>query len=532
MCTKWHRRSRELGWIRVTHVCRRWRAVALSNATLWNELYIDLGWEWVAEMAHRSSMTPLTILHPHTDVPPHLSQVIPIHSDRIHHLDIRIGGSAAPAVIHAVQHSMPNLRSLELHCSPIPLQFLASPCLRALHLDQVPFLWEAIPTAFLEALRTSSSVGRQTPTVPEAAGDTFVAFLQSATRLHHLSLRPVPHWPADGPPIRLPALWYLSLNDTGSNVNSFLEAVETLDAASVRVQGAYRTLEEAQHTYTLLTNLCLQRNGERAQWMATLEVAAAERYGRELDILASICPESTDDTNPAERLVHLTVAWRTSTRPRDVAPLSARLISSAVYVRRLKWVGDLPPPPAPPLAFPALEDLTIGSNHRDERHLIRWINRLPDVQALPRLRRLRITRWPALDRIADHWYRRGVDVTPLATLSHALVGRQGAIETLELDQRQDRLGTIMRAVCEVMAAPPPALAAAVAAFGAHLLANPPDSSQGQMPPWHYAIDLPPALHALLEPVEREVGGYPAMAVWLWAAALQKVGHVKWPSRRA
>lgn len=43
-----------LGWIDVTHVCRRWRQVALSDPNLWSTVVFDLGAEWADEMLARS----------------------------------------------------------------------------------------------------------------------------------------------------------------------------------------------------------------------------------------------------------------------------------------------------------------------------------------------------------------------------------------------------------------------------------------------------------------------------------------------
>ena len=43
-----------LGWITVTHVCRRWRQVALADPGLWSTVVFDLGAEWAEEMLARS----------------------------------------------------------------------------------------------------------------------------------------------------------------------------------------------------------------------------------------------------------------------------------------------------------------------------------------------------------------------------------------------------------------------------------------------------------------------------------------------
>ncbi|TFY67016.1 hypothetical protein EVG20_g4098 [Dentipellis fragilis] len=50
----YRKRSRtELGWVRVTHVCRRWREVAISSAMLWTNI-TDLGDNWTGIFVERA----------------------------------------------------------------------------------------------------------------------------------------------------------------------------------------------------------------------------------------------------------------------------------------------------------------------------------------------------------------------------------------------------------------------------------------------------------------------------------------------
>ncbi|KAA1470099.1 hypothetical protein DENSPDRAFT_670715 [Dentipellis sp. KUC8613] len=50
----------DLGWIRITHVCRRWRMVALAAPFLWTDL-VSLGGNGMMTVLHRAGNLPLTI---------------------------------------------------------------------------------------------------------------------------------------------------------------------------------------------------------------------------------------------------------------------------------------------------------------------------------------------------------------------------------------------------------------------------------------------------------------------------------------
>ena len=54
-----------LGWIKVSHVCSRWRHVALDNSVLWATIAFDLGPQWVLSMVERARQVPLVVKHTH-----------------------------------------------------------------------------------------------------------------------------------------------------------------------------------------------------------------------------------------------------------------------------------------------------------------------------------------------------------------------------------------------------------------------------------------------------------------------------------
>lgn len=50
-----------LGWIKVTHVCRHWRNVALDYPSLWGKITYALGPKWTALMIERAKSAPLSL---------------------------------------------------------------------------------------------------------------------------------------------------------------------------------------------------------------------------------------------------------------------------------------------------------------------------------------------------------------------------------------------------------------------------------------------------------------------------------------
>ncbi|KAI0047186.1 hypothetical protein FA95DRAFT_1470799, partial [Auriscalpium vulgare] len=48
-------------WIVVTHICRRWREVAIQHAGLWTNINLDIGSNWAATFASRARQVLLAI---------------------------------------------------------------------------------------------------------------------------------------------------------------------------------------------------------------------------------------------------------------------------------------------------------------------------------------------------------------------------------------------------------------------------------------------------------------------------------------
>ncbi|TFY64857.1 hypothetical protein EVG20_g5804 [Dentipellis fragilis] len=77
----WHR----LGWIRVTHVCRYWREIAIQNSSLWCSIDTGLGLPFLEEQLARSKSSPIS-WSIHSDISPRQIALVSQHLFHIKHL--------------------------------------------------------------------------------------------------------------------------------------------------------------------------------------------------------------------------------------------------------------------------------------------------------------------------------------------------------------------------------------------------------------------------------------------------------------
>ncbi|KAI0316948.1 hypothetical protein OF83DRAFT_1172418 [Amylostereum chailletii] len=140
-----------IGWILVTHVCRRWREVALHNPALWSSVNFDLGSTWAQEMARRSKHSPLNVESLFglqlSGVPPGALEIVREHTWHLRHVQFYASYKQMQPIITALSVEAPQLRTLALTVDsstaepsdadvPLP-QFLggSAPHLRTLHLS-------------------------------------------------------------------------------------------------------------------------------------------------------------------------------------------------------------------------------------------------------------------------------------------------------------------------------------------------------------------------------------------------------------
>ena len=162
-------RKQNLGWIKVTHVCRHWRQVAIDDSSLWSKIWgIPMTNKWVPEILARARNAPLDIglnvdamsTSPEAllVVLPHLSHTRQI---RFHGLYTRHSGrvqeiysSEAPALEHFELEAYSAITFPDLGGNMLFKGH--APKLRTFSLSQVAIPWSLIPRGQLTQLKIAS----------------------------------------------------------------------------------------------------------------------------------------------------------------------------------------------------------------------------------------------------------------------------------------------------------------------------------------------------------------------------------------
>jgi hypothetical protein len=161
-------RWRNMGWIRVTHVCQHWRQVALDDSSLWAKIWgIPKNTKWISEMLTRAKNAPLDIefrcsknLEALHMIPPQLSRTRRL---RFHNLstdhsygdhDVRkICSFEAPALEH---FELTATDKLDISFRDLGRNMLFkghAPRLQTISLSQVVIPWSLIPRGQLTQLK-------------------------------------------------------------------------------------------------------------------------------------------------------------------------------------------------------------------------------------------------------------------------------------------------------------------------------------------------------------------------------------------
>ncbi len=207
----WNTGDDKLSWIRVAHVCHRWREAALNHPRIWSYINFDkLTSAGVAGMLSRAKMAPLYL---EADVifgvasSSALVEQIEAHISHTCHLRVR---GYLPDVLHRLVSSAPILEFLSLShkspgfalpCSDIPDNLLncTTPSLTILKLENCNISWKS---PLLKRLRTLEIIEPSTEARPKL--EDWLDALDEMPQLQKLVLESAtPHTPIVAGPLKL-----------------------------------------------------------------------------------------------------------------------------------------------------------------------------------------------------------------------------------------------------------------------------------------------------------------------------------------
>jgi hypothetical protein len=301
--------GRSLGWIKVTHVCRHWRQVALDDSSLWAQIWgIPTNAKWISEMLTRAKNAPLDIelddLITSSEeallmIPPHLSHTRQL---RLHSLS----GLSSDNVREIYSWDAPALEQFELTVpaySPISFPDLGgnmlfkghAPRLRTLSLSRVIIPWSFIPRGQLTQLEIvcldedGDSPGDLNQLIDLLVNCPALEILALDSCLPS-QLTELPY----GRTIHLPHLSHLRLcGSTSRIINIMLKMLKLPSSTTLHLQCTSKTIP----IHTELEVLLLRIVSARLQSPAPVEfkslTAAIRRHvSVSLDITASTFPQN------------------------------------------------------------------------------------------------------------------------------------------------------------------------------------------------------------------------------------------------
>ncbi|TFY66933.1 hypothetical protein EVG20_g4154 [Dentipellis fragilis] len=143
-----------LGWLRITHVCRRWRYAALGDPRLWPHIAFGLSPEWTQEFMARAQGTPVTfrrLLVEH-NIDGHLRgfehDYLMTHMSHVKNLVLEVDPESLASVARDLPTFAPLLETLEFRATsayPNTPQQATLPSLHAPNLHNACFWNCAVP---------------------------------------------------------------------------------------------------------------------------------------------------------------------------------------------------------------------------------------------------------------------------------------------------------------------------------------------------------------------------------------------------
>ena len=264
-----------IGWIRVTHVCQRWRQVALDASLLWATITGSLSSvEWFSETLARARNAPLIVDLEGTPNPKILAKFLP-HITRTRELRLRSlsGLRDLFAVKEIFVLEAPALEHFELSLNtvafPIDFRVAAStlfkgriPKLRTLSLSKFSIPWSLIPRGQLTELKRTFYKGVPWPmdSFWDDDSDQLINLLMSSPELEVLILEfcltPLLSQVSLGQPILLPRLSHLRLGGSTSHMANLLTMLQLPSTATLHLgcisEGSSRL--RPSHTFSRLSS--------------------------------------------------------------------------------------------------------------------------------------------------------------------------------------------------------------------------------------------------------------------------------------
>jgi hypothetical protein len=245
---QWDDDKDDISWMRVAHVCQRWREVAVDSPNLWSNLPLTHP-EAVETFIRRSKAVPLSVEYHGKDPTSQEALVKALQSDAYRLYSLSITARDIKHLLSSVTGSAPFLKTLELFswdADSLPAGFLrgGAPSLTHLQVQGRAFNWGNLPlNSGLTQLQLVQGRARVRPSCI-----TFLSSLHALSSLKVLSLEQT--LPDASTAIQvatesslrltLPALAHLTLHDSIQNVRHFFE-----NAAFPRVSDIGLTLENA-----------------------------------------------------------------------------------------------------------------------------------------------------------------------------------------------------------------------------------------------------------------------------------------------
>jgi len=257
---------KSLDWIRVTHVCREWRGIALDHATLWTYIPFHCQ-QWIPETIKRSKSAKLTFEVLTNDAKFHtLKKLIRQHISRLQVL--KIYGGIAEQQLQKLFDDLPAGSATQLQCLQFPPDVQSGATITAVQrcLGSTSSLKELDVSCSLDwtseiftgLTHLSLYRGSRQPRQPDGTlgtQDNFLSALQRmpSLRLLHLGegCLPIPERSTSNP-VNLPYLQNLYLSDSSARLCNALRRITFPGTVQPRLHFKISQLAEVKEIMQLL----------------------------------------------------------------------------------------------------------------------------------------------------------------------------------------------------------------------------------------------------------------------------------------